>query len=232
MTHPAAEHWPPARVRVVTRRLELRLPSDEELVELIAVVDDGVHPPEQMPFAQPWTDAAPTERARSLLQWHWSQRGSWTPDRWAFLFGAFVDGKIVGAQDVAGRQFATRREVSSGSWLGQRWHGRGLGTEMREAMLHLAFAGLGAEHAVSSASSENPASIRVSEKAGYERDGIEVHARTRGAEAPEHLRGERIADPTIRFRITREAWVERRRADIELHGIDDDLLAMVGVGPG
>jgi RimJ/RimL family protein N-acetyltransferase len=44
---------------------------------------------------------------------------------------------------VSGRDFAVLREVHTGSWLGQRYQGQGLGTEMRSAVLHLGFAGLG-----------------------------------------------------------------------------------------
>ena len=40
------------------------------------------------------------------------------------------------------------REVSTFSWVGVRHHGRGIGTEMWAAALHLAFAGLGATNAV------------------------------------------------------------------------------------
>jgi hypothetical protein len=44
---------------------------------------------------------------------------------------------------------------------------------MRAAVLHLAFAGLGAAEAVSGAFDDNAPSLGVSEKLGYESDGIE-----------------------------------------------------------
>lgn len=46
---------------------------------------------------------------------------------------------------------------------------------MRAAVLHLAFAGLGVQHAVSPAS-DNAAALEVSRKLGYREDGIERHA--------------------------------------------------------
>lgn len=145
--HPAAAYWPPARLRVITPRLELRLPTDAELVDLVDVALAGVHDPQEMPFAHPWTDEPPELVARGLLQWHWSNRASWQPERWNMLFEVFVNGVIVGAQDMAGRHFRVQREISSGSWLSRAWQGRGLGTEMRDAMLHLAFDGLQAQYA-------------------------------------------------------------------------------------
>jgi hypothetical protein len=59
------------------------------------------------------------------------------------------------------------REVSIFSWVGVRHHGRGIGTEMRAAALHLAFACLSATDAVSGAFADNvsgapsPALIRT-----------------------------------------------------------------------
>ena len=43
-------------LRLRTPRLELRLGSHEELVELGQLAESGIHPPEEMPFAIAWTD--------------------------------------------------------------------------------------------------------------------------------------------------------------------------------
>lgn len=67
------------------------------------------------------------------------------------------------------------REVHTGSWLGRRYQGQGIGTQMRAAVLHLALDGLGAQRAVSAAFEDNPASLGVSRKLGYRDDGIEWH---------------------------------------------------------
>ncbi len=48
---------------------------------------------------------------------------------------------------------------------------------MRAAVLHLAFAGLGATEAVSGAFEDNVPSLAVSARLGYEPDGIERAAR-------------------------------------------------------
>lgn len=225
--HPAAGIFPPARIRVVTPRLELRLPTEPELVELCEVAARGVHDPSQMPFAMPWSDEPASDIPRNAYQWHLGARASFTRDSWSLLLAAFVDGRPVGAQDVAAREFAIRREVGSGSWLSRSMQGRGLGTEMREAMLHLAFAGLDAEWAVSGAYADNAASNRVSEKCRYVPDGTRVHVRRRGRCAPGGVSYERVLE--TRYRIDRASWEERRRADIELHGIDDDVRAIVGL---
>ena len=51
------------------------------------------------------------------------------------------------------------------------YQGRGLGTEMRAAVLGLAFDHLGAERARSEAFTDNPASLGVSRRLGYREDG-------------------------------------------------------------
>jgi RimJ/RimL family protein N-acetyltransferase len=67
-----------------------------------------------------------------------------------------------------GRTITALGTVGTFSWLGPGYRGRGLGTEMRAAVLHLAFAGLGAREAASEAFTDNHASNRVSQALGYE----------------------------------------------------------------
>jgi RimJ/RimL family protein N-acetyltransferase len=87
---------------------------------------------------------------------------------------------------------------------------------MRAAMLHFAFAGLGAEVARSSAFFDNAPSIAVSRALGYEGDGIDVLNRG----------GEPVT--SVRFRLGREAWEKTRREDITIEGLDP-CLALFGL---
>ncbi|MGM7696579.1 GNAT family N-acetyltransferase [Microbacterium sp. A84] len=70
------------------------------------------------------------------------------------------------------RRSSNRRTVNTGSWLPKSVHGRGLGTEMRAALLLFAFDALGAEWAESGAARWNDASLNVSRKLGYELNGV------------------------------------------------------------
>jgi RimJ/RimL family protein N-acetyltransferase len=160
-----------------TPRLELRPDDDAGLFELAEEARLGVHPPELMPFLAPWTDAEPDERALATVRWHWRMRAELAPQRWQLSFLIRVDGRVVGHQGVSGTDFAVTREIDTGSWIGHRHQGRGIGTEMRAAVLMFAFDHLGATRARSGAFLDNAASLRVSEKLGYRRDGIEVFAR-------------------------------------------------------
>jgi hypothetical protein len=72
-----------------------------------------------------------------------------------------VDGHVVGSQGVFSTEWHVTRTVETGSRLGRWYQGRGLGREMRSAVLHLAFDGFGAERAVSCAYADNGASLAV-----------------------------------------------------------------------
>jgi RimJ/RimL family protein N-acetyltransferase len=151
-------------LRLRTPRLELRLPTEAELVDLYEVAAAGIHPPEEMPFGVAWTDDLTKE---SFLAYHHSTRETWTPESWKIDFGTWLDGVLSGVQGIGADDFAEKRTVGTGSWLGRRFQGRGVGTEMRTAVVELAFRELGAVAVTSSVFESNAASRGVSEKLGY-----------------------------------------------------------------
>ncbi|WP_024876524.1 GNAT family N-acetyltransferase [Saccharomonospora piscinae] len=206
-----ADHFSVLGLRLRTPRLELRVPDDDDLSAMIEVALRGVHPPEVMPFRIPWTDQEPVELARGLAQHHWRMRAEWRPDSWCLLLCVVHDGVVVGSQDLQSRAFAVTREVSSASWLGQAHQGQGIGTEMRAAVLHLAFAGLGAREAVSAATEGNAASLAVSRKLGYAPDGIQRDV----------VRGEAVVEQ--RLRLTRADWERHRTVDVTIDGLAPSL---------
>jgi RimJ/RimL family protein N-acetyltransferase len=198
-----------------TPRLELRLPGEDELARLAAVAAAGVHAPGEQPFGIPWGAQPPTLRARSVLQWHWATRGTWSAWRWTLDFAVFLDGEPVGAQGLSAVGFPVRREVATGSWLGLPYQRQGLGKEMRAAVLVLAFAHLGALSAVTGAFEDNTAAITVSNALGYRDDGHQVSDRD-GGRALAH-----------RFRLTAPPDM-RRWPPVTVGGADEEFLGMCG----
>lgn len=188
--------WPLFGLRIETPRLVLRTVRDEDLAELADAAIAGVHDPSRMPFAVPWTDAAPDDLRRSLARFHWGLRARTTPEHWWLALAVEHDGRLIGSQDVSAEDFAALRTVTSGSWLTSSAQGRGLGTEMRAGLLQLVFDHLGAEWAESSAASWNTASRRVSEKLGYVPNGV-----TRIRPRPDEVVEEQ------RLRLHRDAFV-------------------------
>ncbi|WP_432790156.1 GNAT family protein [Brevibacterium sp. K11IcPPYGO002] len=208
--------YPPLQIRVRTPRLELVGASDERLAELAPLVRDGKVFAEPAPYDDPMSfyESDPDVRVSRWLQSVWRGRGRFSPAEFRLAFAVIVDGEPVGMQDLIAEKFDTCGTFATFSWLSTDVRGRGLGTEMRSALLHLAFAGLGAREAGSDAFVDNVGSNRVSENLGYEHNGVEWDIR----------RGE----PGLiqRWRLTREAWETRRRNDIDLTGVDDFLALL------
>ena len=200
--------WPLFALRIRTARVELRLPTDDELVALIRVALEGIHDPVDMPFGIAWTDTPRPAFEREFLQHHWSMRATWSATRWQLNLVAVADGAIVGSQSVRGEGFAIHRTVDTGSWLGRRWQGQGLGKEMRHGALAFAFDGLGARWAESAAFLDNRASSAVSRALGYEENG-------RGSYAP---RGE--AREMQRWRLAADAWRSRPHPAVTVEGLE------------
>lgn len=179
--------WPLWGLELRTPRLTLRPDEDAGLGELMAEALRGVHPPAEMPFGFPWTDKEPLALVREGLQHHWASRVSWRPDNWEVNFLVRFEGQVIGNQGVRAKDFAVTREIGSGSWIGMRHQGRGIGTEMRAAVLMFAFDCLGARTARSEAFLDNPSSNAVSRKLGYVVDGTEVLVRRGEAAVQQRL---------------------------------------------
>ncbi|MGP3982325.1 GNAT family N-acetyltransferase [Streptomyces sp. KR80] len=200
--------WPLYGLRITTPRLELRVPDLELLDELAAVAADGVHDPAVMPFTVPWTDADPQARGRGTFQHLLGTVADWRPEKWTLSLVVLCAGEVVGRQDLTATDFAVTREAETGSWLGMAHQGQGIGTEMRAAVLQLAFEGLGARSVTSSAMVDNAGSLGVSRRLGYRPDGLQAAS----------VRGERRT--LQRLRLDREAWVAHRGVRAEVHGLE------------
>lgn len=203
--------WPLFGLRIVTPRVVLRYADDEDVLALAELATHGVHDPRSMPFTIPWTDVEPPAQQRNSVQWYWRQRAEWTVDRWNLSFATVVDDAVVGMQGVEAEHFPVLRQAATGSWLGRAHQGLGIGKEMREAVLHFAFAGLCAEFALSGAFHDNAPSLGVSRSLGYEEEGTR---RVLRRDQPDRIIG---------LRLSRSTWEQHRRDDIQIEGLDDCL---------
>jgi RimJ/RimL family protein N-acetyltransferase len=162
-----------------------------------------------MPFFVAWTDRIGQPAfVDEFVGFHLTQRKEWRPDKWHLILGVWAEGDLAGTQ---GAQLTEPGTAETGSWIGQRFQRRGIGTEMRAAMLTLLFDGLGLERATSGALEGNVASARVSEKLDYEPAGEDV-ASPRG-----------VPVRNRKFRLTRERWEARHRPAVEIDGLEPCL---------
>ncbi|HUS21382.1 MAG TPA: GNAT family N-acetyltransferase [Aeromicrobium sp.] len=220
MRHP---YWPLFDLRVRTERLELRPVGEDDAIALASLAARGIHDPDWLPFAVPWSIQPSPQLERGAVQHYWRAWANWTADNWHLPLAVICDGEVVGTQGFGGRKFPVLRTVNSGSWLGRDHQGKGIGKEMRAAMLHLAFAGLGARYAVSGAWHDNAPSLGVSRALGYEENGVDI--------------AERLGNPDrqIGLLLTRERWEAHRAIEVhienlapclEFFGLASDLLPL------
>jgi RimJ/RimL family protein N-acetyltransferase len=214
---PAA--YPPLNVQIHTPTLSLLGATDALLERLLPIVRKGVATEPPWPFDDPmslYKDSP--DREWSWLRSIWSGRGKVNESFWRLYFVVVIDEEPVGMQDLIATDFATFGTVQSFSWLSPDIRRRGLGREMRHAILHLAFEGLGARRACSDAFADNVASNRVSAALGYQPNGIDWATRR---EEPADLH---------RWLLTREQWQAIRRDDITLHSVED-CRPVLGIRP-
>ena len=152
MAHP---YWPLFDLSVRTPRLELRYPDDDLVCRLVALAEQGIHDPGWMPFGIAWTDQESPARERESMKHYWASRANHTPEKWDMPLAVLVDGEPVGVQACHADNFAKLRQAETGSWLGLAHQGKGIGKEMRAAVLHFLFEGLGAQRCLSGAWHDN-----------------------------------------------------------------------------
>lgn len=197
--------WPPYAVRLVEGDLTMTVITDDDVPGLVDLALSGVHEADRMPFAHPWTDADPADLPANMARFYASIRADFTPERFSLEFAVRLGGELVGVQGFTATDFVVTRTGETGSWLAERYQGRGIGTRMRRAVCTLAFDGLGAVEVTSSAFADNPSSLAVSRKLGYRPNGTTRLAR-RGQPAVNH-----------RLVLTPETFV--RGASLDMTGV-------------
>jgi RimJ/RimL family protein N-acetyltransferase len=143
-------------------------------------------------------------------QGYWRAYGTWRPEAWRLSFVVrSAAGEILGVQELEGNDFPTLRTVDSSSFLVTKARGRGLGKQMRAAVLALAFGPLEAVAAITSAWHDNHASLGVSRALGYRPNGESLHAHPGRVDVLRHMR------------LLRADWLASGTGDqVEITGFD------------
>jgi RimJ/RimL family protein N-acetyltransferase len=160
-------------LRITAGPLELRGITDDLMVPLAELAVGGIHPPGSMPFGEAWSLAPAAEMPLNVAQYHWGRRAEFSPKKWTADLAVCWEGELAGSQGIGAEDYLVTRTAHTGSWLGWRFQGRGIGTAMRQVICAFAFDHLAAEYLTSSAFTDNQASLAVSKKVGYERQGVQ-----------------------------------------------------------
>lgn len=218
--HPTrTELWPPSGLRVVSGDLELRYLDEDLLFQLAALGGEGIHDEGFMPFTFGWSRGSAVEVGRRILAYQWGAAARISPESWALELAVVRDGEVLGVQSLTASDFAVTRTAESGSWLGRRHQGAGIGTRARLMILELLFTGFDAQTATTSAWEDNGPSIAVTRKIGYRPNGTMTLARE----------GKPAGD--VRYRLDREDWdarPETLRPEVTLHGVGP-VKEMLGI---
>lgn len=78
-----------------------------------------------------------------------------------------ADGEVAGVMGVFVGEDVMRRNGEIGYWLGRRWWGRGIATEAVRQVCDYGFGTLKLDRVYAEVFGNNPASVRVLEKAGF-----------------------------------------------------------------
>jgi RimJ/RimL family protein N-acetyltransferase len=217
---PLVDLWPVLGIEVRTPAVELFVPDQHTLEALARLAAEGIYDPQNQYLPRipvgGWEDVASPEAERRFLRYYWAAFADWQPEKWNLMLAARVDGDLVGVQEIGAQYFAVTRTVSTGSWVGRRFQGAGYGKAMREAVLHLAFGGLGAERADTAAWLMNHASLGVSRAMGYRDNGTT----TRAAE------GKRVEQVNLTLR--RADWRQSPQG-CSITGLTADARMMLGL---
>lgn len=155
------------------------------LADLDALVSNAnnrrvsIHLRDRFPFPYEAT------HARKFLEWIAQQPA---PTVWAIE----VDGQAAGGIGIELHSDVERVSAEIGYWLGEKWWGRGIVTDALTAVTAHAFQQFEITRIYALPFADNPASVRVLEKAGYVREG--------------HLRQSAIKDGRIRDQFLYAAY--------------------------
>ena len=183
MAHP---YWPLLDLRLRVGELDLRPMTEADLLPLADLLPDDL---ELDPDATRYPGLPEATNRRVIgFQHYWNGYGSWRPERWRLAFCVRAGGELVGVQELEAEDFPVLRTVDSASHLTPAVRGRGIGQQMRRAVLALAFGPLEAQAAISSAWHDNYASLAVSRALGYLPNGESLHRREGRVDTMVHLR--------------------------------------------
>lgn len=203
-------HWPLFGLRLRCDDVLLR-PVRERDLPLLATLQPPDYEQDPSAAAFPGDDLA-EHRRRLVYQGYWRSLGTWSPSSWCLDFAVEHDGALVGVQSLEADGFLDLRTVDSGSWLVGSARGRGIGIAMRTAVLSLAFDHLDALAAVTSARTDNAASLGVSRHVGYRDNGVSLNSSGRGLVELAHMR------------LTAEEWRASRAGNrVTVSGLDSCL---------
>ncbi|MGL5406174.1 MAG: GNAT family N-acetyltransferase [Propionibacteriaceae bacterium] len=210
--------FPPFGLSLCCGEVTLSGTTPDHVPDLITAAKEGVYDVDSglpMPFLFDW----PSLPDQDLNMWQhvWSKWGSFSKEQWSLKLSVIVGGRAIGCQDVVNKSsFLVSRSLETGSWLGLKYQGSGIGTRIRQMVAMFCFDHLGAEELTSGYIDGNVKSAGVSRKVGYVDNGF------RRLPSDDSYRVERLV------RLTPDLLV-RPVEPLEVQGVDE-FRCFIGLG--
>lgn len=161
--------WPGKGTLITERNVSLAWIDDEILGQLAVLAGEGIFPRPYPSYAFPWAQGDAETVRKNVIEYQRGVRTTCGPEKWRLEQAVIVDKQPVGVVGIGAEDWQDRKVGVSGSWLGRRYQGRGIGSTAAVALLRVFFERLGGEEARRIVYPENTASLRVGEKLGYTR---------------------------------------------------------------
>lgn len=187
-------------------------PTDEH-VKALADIGDRIR---QQPGSEWWWASSSGGEEFGFPDFHtramqalWQTRAEMRPSFWVIPLVACrkCSDRPLGVVELIGKSFVLTRSIEIGIWVDPREHRSGIGQEISQIALAIAFHEFGAKELRWNAIDENVASIALAEKLGFERDGTSTFVESGKAY------------PQTRF-VLRDPATVPQREDLSIQGLD------------
>lgn len=162
--------WPASGIIHTEENVTLAWIDDGLLGELAGLAAEGIFSQPYPSYAFPWAKGDAETIRRNVVEYQRGVRTTCGPEEWRLECAVIVDKQPAGVVGIGASEWRTRKAAVSGSWLGRRYQGRGIGFTAARGLLRVYFDELGGDEARRVVYPENVASLRVGEKLAYVRE--------------------------------------------------------------
>lgn len=158
---------PMSELSLACDQVEMRplAPADRGAFE--ALLRGGIHPPDYMPFASPWSRDTPENLAAGIAYTAGQVAADCRCDDYVLQFAVRRAGDLVGMQQTRVTGPPGRAVGAVGYWLGTAFQGRGIGTLSQAMMCAVFLDHLGVPTLTSSIFADNAPSLASARKVGF-----------------------------------------------------------------
>lgn len=172
--------WPTDGIIHTEGNVTLKWIDDGLLGELADLAAEGIFPRPYPSYAFGWAKGDAETVRRNVIEYQRGVRTTCGPEEWRLECAVIVDKRPVGVVGIGASEWQKRKAAVSGSWLGRRYQGRGIGFTAARGLLRVYFNEFHGGEARRVVYPENAASLRVGEKLGYVREVGDTFLLTKG----------------------------------------------------